>query len=374
MQPTNQEGMWRANRLAALEAVRRAGALSRVEIARALNLTPAAVTKIASDLIWIGLLNEDSRRHASGGRPRAPLALNPDWGRAVAISMTHTLAIGLVDMAGHLLRWRRLAEREQMAGTMEHFEAVLQRETRRVIEEEKGRRILGVGVLSNGRVGAGGLIHNKQFLPRRNVRMADALAPATDLPVMADEEFRLLLRWHFWRSGAEQRRNVVLMSGHLLGSGGGQAAMVEGRIYQGQHGIAGQRGRGVLLARGSDECERLWKRIVEMGGEEACVKRIMEGTPGAEEIYRAALDNYGYRLALIANFFDPELILVCGPFYPMRERFLRDVVPVMASHSENLGLAPPEVEFLAERTDPLRLSCAALPVLSRVFVEGECLE
>ena len=84
------------------EQVRANGQMPRMDVARALNISPGSVTTITSDLIARGLLQEveDSQRGPSRGRPPIALRVAPlsrfvvgmklsDERHTAAVSYTH---------------------------------------------------------------------------------------------------------------------------------------------------------------------------------------------------------------------------------------------------------------------------------------------
>ena len=79
MEGDNMMRLKRQNRAALLKALQRHGGLSRKRLAAELGLTPAAITKIAAELIAQNLVRETGPLSTgSVGRREITLALNPD--------------------------------------------------------------------------------------------------------------------------------------------------------------------------------------------------------------------------------------------------------------------------------------------------------
>ena len=66
----NMIGLRRQNRAAVLLSLHRYGGLSRKRLASMLHLTPAAMTKIAAELLREGLIVEDGSVPSDGGTAR----------------------------------------------------------------------------------------------------------------------------------------------------------------------------------------------------------------------------------------------------------------------------------------------------------------
>ena len=88
------------------EQVRANGQMPRMDVARALNISPGSVTTITSDLIALGLLQEveDSQRGPSRGRPPIALRVSPLSRLVVGMKLSderHTAV--LLDLAGNIV-------------------------------------------------------------------------------------------------------------------------------------------------------------------------------------------------------------------------------------------------------------------------------
>lgn len=366
---SNHRAMARSNRTTALEMVRRCGAVSRVELAERLRLTPASMTRIAGRLLEMGLLRERPTREHSGGRPRTLLEVNPDWGHVVTVSLSHSLDVGVADMAGRLVASECVADAREVPGYTQSFLTALPEAVARLCQEDTSGRILGIGVLSSGRVDGLGNIRYHENIEREKADARAVLASA-GLPVFVDEEFRLLIQWHLWSGGETCPKNMVVMSGRLFGTGGGQAALVEGRLCYGGRGLAGQQGKGMALIHGKALLGEMWDLVEGMGGNDRYLDRLLEGDATAARVYRMAVENYGFRLAQVVIHFDPELIVVHSPYVRIEERFMADIASAMRSHLEDFELDRIQLRHGAPRTAELTLRAAAVPILSQVFVKG----
>jgi predicted NBD/HSP70 family sugar kinase len=94
----------RYNRTVVLDALRRHGSLSRIELARLSGLTPQGIRNIIEDLIDTGLVRETGRRRGLRGQPQIDIEINPGAGYClglhVASGLCHAIA---TDLAGNVL-------------------------------------------------------------------------------------------------------------------------------------------------------------------------------------------------------------------------------------------------------------------------------
>jgi DNA-binding transcriptional ArsR family regulator len=87
MKTADPELMRAMNRLSVLDAIRRRGPISRVEISERTELSPTTVSAITGSLLDDGLIltrhEGDIRSETVRGRPRVMLELNPGAARVV---------------------------------------------------------------------------------------------------------------------------------------------------------------------------------------------------------------------------------------------------------------------------------------------------
>ena len=87
-----------------VQYLHRQGTSSRAQMARDLNLTPAAVGKLVARLISLGLISETGSLDSDGGRRSIGLALNADRYQVIGVKFARSLvSIGLFDISGRLL-------------------------------------------------------------------------------------------------------------------------------------------------------------------------------------------------------------------------------------------------------------------------------
>ncbi len=96
--------MANGNLLTILQSIRRAGRMTRAELANQLDLGASMTSRLVSDLFDRGLVCEVGRSEAESGRPSDLLALNPQAGYAVGLEVkaTHQSAV-IVNLLGDVL-------------------------------------------------------------------------------------------------------------------------------------------------------------------------------------------------------------------------------------------------------------------------------
>ena len=89
-----------SNKRAVIQALCEKNALSRVELARELSLSPSTVTTIVQDLLQSKMVEESSERVVTAGRSKTLLQLAPEFGLLGLIRVSRqSQELVLVDMA-----------------------------------------------------------------------------------------------------------------------------------------------------------------------------------------------------------------------------------------------------------------------------------
>ncbi|WP_328468687.1 ROK family transcriptional regulator [Streptomyces sp. NBC_00448] len=340
--PTSPRGL---SRTAVLALLGRSGPLSRVEIARRLDLSQATVTQITKRLLLEGLIAEAGSVPSVGGRPAIRLAVVADAGRAVGIKVApdHVTLVH-VTLDG------------TVSGALTHpFDAVDDDAADRLIallgpeltQPAEKPRLLGVGVGVPGRVDPAGIV-DSPTLGWHAVPLGRTLSRALGLPVLVDNDVNTVGAAQLLYGHGRGRDDFLVLT---LGHGVGLAVVERGAVRRGTTGAAGEIGHvpvtdnGRLCQCGNRGCLEaylgfagLLRTAVEHGllqpGDrpESLMALAEAGESAALELLRAAGRLLGRTLAGVANVLDPGAVVVTGEgaaFWP----YLRDgFEPALRGH------------------------------------------
>jgi predicted NBD/HSP70 family sugar kinase len=235
---------------AVLQAVLDYGPVARSTIARLAGLSPAAVTRLAGDLVTAGLLRESAQPAAlkGAGRPHVPVDI--DVTRWVAlglhIGLNHA-TLALLDLRGRVLAEELIthpgsgSRAGSGAGAGIDPRHVLERIAARVPgflgAHADGRRPVGLGVATGGWVDrADGVVVEHALLGWQDVPARQLLAEATGLPVRVDNHARALVRAEQLFGDPRTRASVVhLFVGNMVDA----AFAAGGQIHHGPQSAAG---------------------------------------------------------------------------------------------------------------------------------------
>ncbi|GBF06146.1 transcriptional regulator/sugar kinase [Deinococcus aerius] len=328
--------------------------------------------------------------------PTLPLEAIPSHVLAIDIGGTK-LAAGIVDAAGTLL---------DVARTPTHVEEGPDRVLGRILG--LSRTLLGRSPVPVQSVGVGcggpldterGLVQNPPNLPGWiDYPLAGRLREALGLPVALDNDANAaaLAEFHFG-AGRGTRHMVYLTVSTGIGSG----LILNGELYRGKRGNAGELGhlqvrydgdpcncggRGCLEAyasgtgiarrareRAARHPESLLARLAPDPRDltaETVLTALRAGDPVARELWDETLDILAAGVASIVNAFDPERVVIGGGitnfgeflFPPLRERVEGRAMPALVS---GVDICPAE---LAEHVGVLGAAAVALRERQEVLV------
>ena len=137
-----------SNKRAVIKALCEKNALSRVELARELSLSPSTVTTIVQDLLQSKMVEERSERVVTAGRSKTLLQLAPEFGLlGLVVVSRQSQELILVDMALNEYARTTLSEEAPSGETL--LEGIKTAFTRHIVD---GAILKGIGVLLEGDV------------------------------------------------------------------------------------------------------------------------------------------------------------------------------------------------------------------------------
>ena len=137
-----------SNKRAVIKALCEKNALSRVELARELSLSPSTVTTIVQDLLQSKMVEESSERVVTAGRSKTLLQLAPEFGLLGLVRVSRqSQELVLVDMALNEYARTTLSEEAPSGETL--LEGIKTAFTRLIVD---GAILKGIGVLLEGDV------------------------------------------------------------------------------------------------------------------------------------------------------------------------------------------------------------------------------
>ena len=355
----NRDLMRAMNRSVVLNMIKTRGPISRAEVARLTGLSPATVSGMTAELMEGDLIFEKAAGDSRGGRRPILLALNPTAGYVAGLKLTEHQVVGaLTDLEATSIATHTGPLPDPTLDTV--IEGVIDVVSLLTIQEEVEKdKLLGVGV------GLAGIVEEKRGILRhspifgwRDVPFADLLGARLGVPVRIDNDVNTFTITEQLFGAGQGLKDFLVVT---VGRGVGLGIVVNGQLYRGAKGGAGEFGhtvvdpdgrvcgcgnRGCLETYVSDPgMLALAAEAVSRGELNGSVKEIdtlltraRDGNRAAQAIFAQAGEILGRALANLVNVLSPELIIVSGEgaragemmFDPMREALGRHVMSCLA--------------------------------------------
>ncbi|MFP5347837.1 MAG: ROK family transcriptional regulator [Actinomycetes bacterium] len=352
--PGSMRALREANQDLLLRVVRSAGSLTQAELSRRTGLSRATVSNIVRDLSAAGLIRTSST--VSAGRRATAVSMRSDAGLAVGIDVGRShVRVAIADLSHHVLGERSASvERAAPARDVVRTAAGLVGELLQEAGAETARVVaVGAGIPGpldsrTGRVVEGTILPAWVGLPA-----ADVLSDGVGLPVHVDNDANLgVLAEHTW-GAARGVENVAYIK---VSTGVGAGLVINGRLYRGQSGTAGEIGhttidengpvcrcgnRGCLETMASVPvmCSLLEQSQGSRPTADEVIARADAGDPGCRRVLEDVGRYVGVAVANVCNLLNPGMVVIGGQLAaagdlllePMRGVVRRHAVPAASS-------------------------------------------
>ena len=323
---------------------------SRIELAKMTGASVGSMTAMVKRLIRKGLVIESGKGRASLGRKPVSLSLRNELGHVVGVDLGSFLTrIVVADFSGNISY-----KSEMQTGMADGREAVIRRtfeavhhaisETRISPASLKGIGIAHSGVIDTQR----GLVlcfpRPGQMTQWRNVPLRDMLEKEFGVPGALDDSARMmaLAEKHFGL-GRELQDALFIE----VGMGVGASIFIDGKLYRGPGGSAGEFGHmtveenGPLCSCGNRGCLEAMascaaiiysvRSAIEQGvnskvpemvdgnldrvGVEVIVEAAKENDTLSFRVLHEAISRIGMMLADVINLLNPSCVVFAGPLF-----------------------------------------------------------
>ncbi|NOW44994.1 putative NBD/HSP70 family sugar kinase [Novosphingobium sp. SG751A] len=354
------------------------GPQSRSDLAMALQVSNAAITKLSRSLMSLSLIQELDPEEARGrGRPTVPLTVAPTGGYSLGVTMhTGTIELALVNYAGGTI-----------CHTVERVESINPHDFARFIERRLhelavdhrllGSRLLGVGMSVPGPALSkdGNRWNVVDTLPGwRNVPLKDIMTEGLNLPVWLENDATASALAEYYLGGLiECCSSAVLI---LLGHGVGAGVISDRRLLRGEVGGAGE--IGMLYPKGPAGRPTTVDLIATLQAAGCSVSSLadFEGSiAGFESVIECWLDRAAAQLAVAVNsaiaWFDPGAIRLASPLPSFIMQKLADRLNagpiVLGDHHDDREIAIPPIDVSMLGGASSALGAALLPIHASIL-------
>ena len=236
------------NEQAVLETILHNGEVSRPMIARKTGLSLPTVVSLVESLESIGLVREEGMASGNVGRPATLYSVDPRAGYVFAVHLGGSkVRAGITDLIGEVLA-------ERVEPTASASSSAIMDQLRRLYEELLGESQFDVRTTGAACVSVPGVwdpetdrISAAYNLPQLgDVYLQATIEQTLGLPVIIENDVNLAAIGESWKGRAREYDTFVSF---FVGTGIGMGIVIDGEVYRGRRGAAGEIG---LLPIGPD--------------------------------------------------------------------------------------------------------------------------
>jgi glucokinase-like ROK family protein len=330
------------NRSIILNFIRHEGSISRADIAQRTKLSRSAVSNIINSLIEEGILQETGKGESIGGRRPIMVNFNYSAGYVLGVDLGSNHLLTLVtDLEGNPIEEFTAPFSVDMGPEngvpilIEHIRGILAKPLMR------NKRVLGLGIGVPGPLDyTTGTIVSPPIMPGwNNVHLRQLLAELLKIDVWVENDANLGAIGERLKGAGQGKQQLAYIK---IGTGIGCGLILDGKIYRGSRGSAGEIGHitispdgppckcgnfGCLesMAAGPALVNRAILAIqakresnirLEMLHTEQAIQEIAAAAHAgdllAQELFRNAGRHIGTAIANLVNLFNPEMVIIGG--------------------------------------------------------------
>jgi predicted NBD/HSP70 family sugar kinase/predicted transcriptional regulator len=388
-----------------LDILRKHGPISRPEISRDMGINVVTISNYIDDFIKNKLVFEKELDVSEGGRRPVLLDLNPRAGFVIGVGLNLMNMVGLlVDLKGNIITKTQIARPK--ATVNEISERILDivreilRRSKEYVPDIKG---IGVGIagLINKKDGS---VHWPQKMDNYytytsvDVSLKSLMEREFNIPTLIENDATSACFGEHWLDLEQGYKNVIYMF-----SGVGCGIMLNGEIYRGSRGYAGEvsiynykekdnfncaAGNTCFLKRWdidlgivADVREGLEKdpaqaevffKLASSHEDGLDLKSVFAAARIGNKIALAALDKaaqrLGIKIAHLVNLLNPEVVVIGGGLEEAGEVFLKKVTSTLKDWAFRESTEDLKVIYSQLRENAVALGAASL-VMQRVFAQ-----
>ena len=388
-----------------LGLLRKRGPISRPDISQEMGINIVSISNYVDNFIKGNLVYEKELDVSEGGRRPVLLDLNPRAGYAIGVGLNLMNMVGLlVDLKGNIITKTQIARPQ--ASVKEVSECLLEI-VREILRRSKGyvENIKGIGV------GVAGLINKKDgsiHWPQKmdhyytyasvDLPLKGLIEREFNLPTLIENDATSACFGEHWLDLGETYKNVIYMF-----SGVGCGIMINGELYRGANGYAGEvsiynykeqdlfscsAGSPCFVKRWDmdlgivDEVKAVllkdnlkaqeFSKVTSTNIENLDLKSIFTANRLKNEVAAQALDRaakrLGIKIAYLANLLNPQVVIIGGGFEESGEEFLNKVRSTVTDWAFREITSDLKIVYSQLRENAVAMGAASL-VLERVFAQ-----
>lgn len=238
-------------KMKALELIKNADGISRIELAKELDITPAGIGKIVNGFLNKGIIKEYSEGISTGGRKPLILRINEEnIGKILGISLApRFIQISVGDINGKIFKTKRYSLKKRLAqkenNIFKAVEVLIKRELR-------NEEITIISVIINGMVDSeAGISIFSPHYNWKNIKLKELLEKKFNKRVFIENDVRGMALTEKIFGSCREKHNFVVLN---IGDGVGGSIFLNDSLYQGYGSMSGELGHMVVKRNSTEKC------------------------------------------------------------------------------------------------------------------------
>lgn len=336
------------------------GCSTITEISKELDLSIPTITKFIDEMCSSGYLNVYGKLETNGGRHPNLYGLNPESGYFIGVDLKHTSAhIGLINFKGEMVD-KEIDIPFDNHNDMSSLDALVRYITEfidgLIIDKEK---ILNININVSGRVNSDLGYSYSQFNFEERP-LSEVLKERIGIPITIDNDTRAMAYGEYLQGNVQGEKDIIFVNASW---GLGIGIIIDGKIYKGKSGFAGELGHivcydnEILCHCGKKGCLEtevsgmaLYRKLKERMGkgeisslsnlETITLDDIIQATNNDDVMCIEIIEEIGYDLgkhvAGLINILNPDLVIIGGSLSMTGDYILQPIKSAIRKYSLNL--------------------------------------
>jgi len=327
------------NQFKVLYTIRDQQPISRAEIAKQIGLSPAAVSGITAELIEKKLLLEKQPGVSVGGRRPVLLTLNPDGAYTIGVFLSvRRINVVIINLQADILAEHSVYFSEEDTSPETVADQIMQAVHHCMWKTELTRaQISGIGVAIPGLVNEpDSVIKFALNYKWKNIHLKEILDQKLEIPTYIENSVKCIALAEQWFGEGKNTDDFIVVN---LAQGIAIAIFINGQLYKGRSGVAGEFGHtiidpnGPLCRCGKRGCFEahtgnfvILQRAKELAQEgawttatpledltiEEVIERVKSGEEALVKLYQEVGRAMGIGMVNLIEIFNPSKIILTG--------------------------------------------------------------
>lgn len=334
------------------------------ELAKELNLSIPTVTKLVNEMVDEGILNDYGKTDSKSGRKPSTYGLNPQSGYFLGVDVKRGLVnIGICNFNGEVVR-----QDFDIAYNMESQETAIDEICKIATDFIEGSGIERSKIL-NACVNIGGRVNPTtgycySMFVFSETPLNEIISEKMGVPVCIENDTRAMAYGECLRGAAKGEKNMLFVN---MGWGLGLGIVINGTVYEGKSGFAGEFGHihafdnEIMCHCGKKGCletevsgAALHRRVLEsikegkvsilskqvQNNETITLQDIIDSINAEDYLCIDLLEDIGIKLGVqlanMINIFNPETVVIGGTLSAAGDYLIQPVRQTIKKHSLKL--------------------------------------